>query len=422
MENKIIPYTMLSEALNSTQELIERILPEYGMPSLRIGLEKINSVLDDYLQKAQEGFPIVGYHFAFPGEYLQCYDCVPVCLEASGYFLATLLLHGVEKYYDLIANFGHPYHTCSAQKASMAFTLDDLFRFDAIITPTAPCDSTCASYPFFRYEGKFPLIIADLPFRFDEKGYEYYGNQLKLSLTKLGKEIGQEPDYKKLKMALELENKTNKLQLEIFELAKTIPSPIENMYNAVSAATAILIPGTIEKYEFYKEMLEIAKYRYRKKVHHGGEEHIRSIWPYMLTFFDISLCEYLDRELGMSILFDIFNYNFSDPINTRSDLNTMFYDMAKKGMGWPMVKQSIEFYYPFINDCVRFAKEFSADCFIFTQSLACKQFGTVPQLLKEALKEIGVPMLIIEFDVGDARMTSLATMKEKIKMFSQTLL
>jgi benzoyl-CoA reductase/2-hydroxyglutaryl-CoA dehydratase subunit BcrC/BadD/HgdB len=413
---------MLSEALNSTQELIERILPEHGMPSLRIGLEKINLVLDDYLQRAQEELPIVGSHFAFPGEYLQCYDCVPVCLEASGYFLATLLLHGVEKYYDLIANFGHPYHTCSAQKASMAFTLDDLFRFDAIITPTAPCDSTCASYPFFRYEGKFPLIIADLPFRFDEKGYKYYGNQLKLSLTKLGKEIGQEPDYEKLKKALELENKINKLQLEIFELAKTIPSPIENMYNAVSAAAAILIPGTIEKYDFYKEMLEIAKSRYRKKVHHGGKEHIRSIWPYMLTFFDISLCEYLDRELGMSILFDIFNYNFSDPINTRSDLNTMFYDMAKKGMGWPMVKQSIEFYYPFINDCVRFAKEFSADCFIFTQSLACKQFGTVPQLLKEALKEIGVPMLIIEFDVGDARMTSLATMKEKIKMFSQTLL
>ena len=422
MEDKIIPYTMLSEALNSTQELIERILPEHGMPSLRIGLDKINSALDDYLQKAQEGLPIVGYHFAFPGEYLQCYDCVPVCLEASGYFLATLLLHGVEKYYDLIANYGHPYHTCSAQKASMAFTLDNLFKFDAIITPTAPCDSTCASYPFFQYEGKFPLIIADLPFRFDEKGYQYYGNQLKLSLTKLGKEIGQEPDYNKLKKVLELENKTNKLQLEIFELAKTIPSPIENMYNAVSAAAAILIPGTIEKYEFFKEMLEIAKGRYRKKVHHGGEEHIRSIWPYMLTFFDISLCEYLDRELGMSILFDIFNYNFSDPINTRSDLNTMFYDMAKKGMGWPMVKQSIEFYYPFINDCVRFAKDFSADCFIFTQSLACKQFGTVPQLLKEALKEIGVPMLIIEFDVGDARMTSLATMKEKIKMFSQTLL
>jgi hypothetical protein len=101
----------------------------------------------------------------------------------------------------------------------------------------------------------------------------------------------------------------------------------------------------------------------------------------------------------------------------------MFYGMAKRGMGWPMIKQSIDLYYPFIEQCVNFAKEFSADCFIYTQSLACKQFGSVPQILREALKdEVGIPMLIIDFDVGDARMTSLATMKEKISMFVQTLL
>ena len=101
----------------------------------------------------------------------------------------------------------------------------------------------------------------------------------------------------------------------------------------------------------------------------------------------------------------------------------MFYGMAKRGMEWPMVKQSAEFYYSFIEDCVRMAKDFSADCFIYTQSLACKQFGSVPQLLREVLlDELGIPMLTIDFDVGDARMTSLKTFKEKISMFVQTLL
>ena len=414
---------MLLESISSTRELIERILLDYALPSLKIGLNQIEAVLTNYLEKARIGLPIVGYHFAFPGEYLSCFDCVPVCLEASGYFLATLLLHGVEKFYDLIGNWGHPFHVCSAQKFPMSCTLEDLFKFDAIITPTAPCDSTCASYPFFKYQGKFPLIIADLPYRSDKNGYQYYANQLKLSLSNLGKEIGQEPNYNKLKEALELENQINNLQLEIFDLIKKIPSPIENIYNAASAAVAIVIPGTAEKYEFYKETLAIAKNRYEKSQHYSGVEKIRSIWPYMLTFFDISLCEWLDRELGMSILFDIFNYNFSDPINTHSGLDAMFYGMAKRGMGWPMIKQSIDLYYPFIEQCVRFAKEFNADCFIFTQSLACKQFGSVPQLLREALKdEVGIPMLIIDFDVGDARMTSLSTMKEKISMFVQTLL
>jgi len=143
----------------------------------------------------------------------------------------------------------------------------------------------------------------------------------------------------------------------------------------------------------------------------------------MIIFFDLGLCEYLDRELGMSILFDIFNYNFYDPINTKSDLDTLFYGMAKKGMSLPMIKQSTEFFYPFIDDCVRLAKEFTTDCFIFTSHLGCKQFGSVPQILREALRdEVGIPMLIIDLDVGDKRMTSEKIIKDKINMFAQTLL
>ncbi len=301
--------------------------------------------------------------------------------------------------------------------------LDDLFQFDAILTPTAPCDNTCASYPFFRLEKKFPLIIADMPFRMNEKSYEYYGNQLKQSLYELGKVIGQEPDFEKMKTHIEIENRVQQIRFEIFELTKAIPSPISNIYNAVSAGTFILVSGTQENLAFYEEVLEIVKKRYKAKKHHGGEEKIRSIWPYMVTYFDMSLCEWLDRELGMSVLFDIFNYNFSEPINITSDLNTLFYGMAKKGMGWPMVRQSADFYYSSLENCLKMAKEFSADCFIYTQSLACKQFGSFPQLLREMLKdELGIPMLLIEFDVGDKRFTPLKVIKEKIKMFAQTLM
>ena len=199
---------MLLKAVSTTQELVERILPENCIPSLRIGLKYMNNGLLHYIQKAKEGAPIVGYHFAFPSEYLACFDCVPVCVEGTGYFLATLLLNGVEKYYDLINSYGHPLHTCSAQKTTMQFTLDNLFEFDALITPTAPCDSTCASYPFFKFEKDFPLIIADMPFLKEEKSYQYYANQIKSALIKFGETIGQEPDFEKLKSAIQLERET----------------------------------------------------------------------------------------------------------------------------------------------------------------------------------------------------------------------
>jgi benzoyl-CoA reductase/2-hydroxyglutaryl-CoA dehydratase subunit BcrC/BadD/HgdB len=423
LENRIIPYKMLYEAIKGTHGLVQGILPENGIPSLRIGLNYIKSVMGDYIEKAGEGLPIIGHHFSFPTEYLYCFDCVPVCIEATSYLLAALLPHGSEPFYELITNWGHPFHSCSSQKGVLGMTLDDLFQFDAIITPTAPCDNTYASYPFFKYYKKIPLLTPDLPFLKEEKSYYYHGEQIRISLERLGKIIGQEPDYNRLRKVLEIENKVTTLQLELFELKKTVPTPVENMFNAMAAAAAIYLSGREEKLKFYKDMLEIAKKRYKKRLHYGGEERIRSIWPYMIIFFDLALCEWADRELGMSILFDIFNYNFADLIDTRSDDVTMFYGMAKKAMEAPMTKQSAEFYYPFIDDCVRLAKDYNADCFIFTSHIGCKQFGSVPQILREALRdEVGIPMLLIDVDVGDARFVSEKVIRDKIALFTQTLL
>ena len=414
---------MLYEAISGTHGLVEGILPDHGIPSLRSGLRHVKSVMNDFIQKAGEGLPVIGHHFAFPTEFLHAFDCVPVCIEATTYLLSALLPDGSEPYYDLITHWGHPFHTCSSQKGTMGMTLDDLFRFDAMITPTAPCDNTYASYPFFQYYKKIPVITPDLPFLKEEKSYYYHGEQIRLGLEQLGKAIGQEPDYEKLKKAIDIENRVTKTQLEIFELKKAIPCPVENMFNAMAAAASIYLSGRPEKIKFYDEMLELAKTRYKKKLHHGGEEKIRSIWPYMIIFFDLSLCEWLDRELGMSILFDIFNYNFADPIQTNSTLDDLLYGMGKKTMEAPMVKQSAEFYYPFLEQCVQLAKDFSADCYIFTSHLGCKQFGSIPFVLKEILRdEAGIPMLLIDLDVGDKRMTSEKIIKDKITLFAQTLL
>ncbi|TXT63522.1 MAG: hypothetical protein BAJALOKI1v1_710017 [Promethearchaeota archaeon] len=420
--NKIIPYEMVLKSIRSTGELVERILPNGELDALRIGSKYIGNAVRDAVEKAKEGWPIIGHHFAFQREYLYCFDCVPVCVEGTSYLLSALLPDGIERYYDLMANWGHPFHTCSSQKGVMGMTLDNLFQFDAIITPTAPCDNTYASYPFFESKN-IPLILPDLPFLHEEKSYKYYAEQIKLSLERLGEIIGQKPDYERMRNHIKYENETYKVQMELLELRKATPCPVENLFNAISAGIAVFASGTQDKLKFYQEYLEIAKKRYKRKQSYGIDEKIRSIWPYMLIFFDLSLCEFLDRELGMTILFDIFNYNFSEPVDVSSDLDSLFYDMARRGMNMPMMKESTDFYYSFIENCVNMAKDYSADCYVFTSHVGCKQFGSVPQILREALREeCGIPMLMIDLDVGDKRFTSMKIIKDKLSIFAKTLL
>jgi len=422
VENRIIPYEMVLEAISTTNELVDRILPEKVVPSLKIGTKYIKRVLKSLIRKADEGLPIIGHHLAFQSEYLSCFDCVPVCFEGTSYLLSALLPNGVEYYNDIITSYGHPFHTCSSQKGVMGMMLDDLFRFDAIITPTAPCDNTYASYQFFAYKN-IPLILPDLPTLQGEKSYRYYGEQIKIALEKLGAIIGQEPDFEKMRKHLENENKSNLLQLELFDLRKAKPCPVDNLFNAMAAAAAVFLNGTPEKVSFLEDYLKIAKERYTKQNYNGKEEKVRCIWPFMLIFFSLELCEWLNREIGMSILFDIFNYNFSELINVDSNLESLFYQMAKRNMNLPMLKQSVEFYYPFIKTCIHLAKDFQADCFIITSHIGCKQFGAIAQVLREALKdEVGIPLLNIELDVGDKRITSVKMIKDKINTFTNTLL
>lgn len=414
---------MLLKGTATMKELVERILPATAVPSLNLCFEGLTTHYQDCIEKAGEGLPIVGHHFSFPIEYLYAFDCVPVCIESVSFMLSALLPNTVEKYFDLINHYGHPLHSCSSQKGIMGMSLDNLTHFDAIVTATSPCDNTVASYPFFRLRKNYPLVIADMPFIQNEKSFNYFGGEIRRALEKIGKIVGQEPDYKRLRKHLELENKNNQTMLEIFELKKAIPCPVDNLFNGLSSAAQIFLSGRQEKADFYNGVLENAKKRLKAGVHHGGEEKFRSIWPYMLVYFSIELCEWLDRHLGMTVLFDVFNYVFTENVRTDKDLDTMFHDMARKAMTVPMVKQSSDFYYNFIREMVQYAKDFSANCFIYTSSIACKQFGSVPQILREALKEeVGIPMLLIDIDVADTRITNLEAIKEKIKIFTQTLL
>jgi len=423
MSERIIPYHALQEIISNTYELVWRIVPKPEMTVLRDGLKALEVSLKDTIEKANDGLPIIGHHFSFPSEYLSCFDAVPVCIEGTSYLMAALTPDGSEKYYDKINSWGHPFHTCSSQKGTMGMVLDDLFQFDVITTPTGPCDNTYASYPFFAHKN-IPLVISDMPFIHESKSYEYFGQQIKMTLEEIGKVIGQEPDYKKLKQALKIENEILKYEYELLEFRKAVPCPVESMMNPMTAALHIFSSGRQEKLEFYKNIIEIIKKRVKQKETPPGmeEEKIRSIWPYMIIFFDLALCEWLDRELGMSILLDIFNYSYFDTINTK-DEEKMFYGMAKKAMDFPMIKQSTEFFEPFIEDFIQIAKDFAADCAIFTSHLGCKQFGAVPQVLREALKdEVGIPLLIVDIDVGDKRFNSTKIVKDKIKMFASTLM
>jgi benzoyl-CoA reductase/2-hydroxyglutaryl-CoA dehydratase subunit BcrC/BadD/HgdB len=297
---------------------------------------------------------------------------------------------------------------------------EKLLDFDVIATIAGPCDNGIASYPAYSEVGNIPLIINDMPYPRDERGYNYYANEFRETINDIAKIIDQEPDYSRLKKGVEYSNKAHEYLIELNQLRRLKPCPIESMANPMITAAHAYMSGTPYYADFLKDCYEIAKKRVKNNVGYGKEKY-RSVWPYMSIFFDFGFYEWLDNDIGMSQIIDIFNHFFFDLVPTKN-IDEMILGLAKKWLEYPMVRQGQTYADVMIDDYVWASKEYDIDCAILTEHIGCKQLCAATQLLKEALRDEGIPMCNIEVAVGDKRFTSLEVIKNEITEFTKTLL
>ncbi len=234
--------------------------------------------------------------------------------------------------------------------------------------------------------------------------------------------MGQEPNDEKFLKAIETENKSIQLIKELNDLKKAVPCPIESQNVPFNAASTIFFSGREERIFYLEQIIKHAKKFYKKGIKPNGEEKLRTIWPNMTLFFDIGYAEQLDREKGISTIFDIFNYVFYDAIDLNQNIDDVVKDLAGQCMDYPMIRQSQNFADTMIEDMIYLCREYKIDAAIFTNHIACKNLQPMIQLLREALRdELGIPFLSFDVDVGDKRFTSKQVIAREIDKFVETL-
>lgn len=421
------PLEYMYQASRSTFALVDGAVPAHELQVFRNFLRLLNEVCADMVTQARAGKPLVGTHFAFPSELLHAFDAVPVVFETLSYATSAFFTAGTEADYDRAIAYGHPYHTCTSQKGVIGMALRDAyFDVDAIAIPTSPCDNTMSSYQFFSEVQGVPTVVADMPYLHDARGYAYFAGQLEAMINELAGILEQAPDYDRFRAAIRHSSDAIRYLAEINDLRAAVPCPVESMFNPLGSMVQNFFAGRPQKAEFYRHVRDLARARVKRGSRSGGlesEEKIRSVWPYMSVFFSVEIYEWMDRQLGMSNVCDAFNHFFFDPIDADAPLETILAGLARQSMEYPMTRQSESFCDVFLEDAVFLCKKYKADCAIFTAHLGCKQSVSIIQLMREVLKdELGIPMLTIELDIGDKRMTPAAEIKRKLAQFAETLL
>lgn len=384
-------------------------------------------------QSKKDQKPIVMTNFCFPPELIYALDCYPMCQEIGS--VALSFTREVLRYIDIAEENGIDSAQCNAQKVWIgASMLGEAPVPDYIVYGSQPCDSTNAQYQVLHeiYPDK-PTFTIDIPYwhydqennYFDPKTLPYVAQQLKNLIHWLEKRINRKMDHERFTSIIQNSNKTRELILETMELMKAVPAPLASGAAVNNYGVLLTCGGLPEAVEYATTIRDVAKRRVKEKrgamASQGLEEKVRVMWVYLPVFFDIFIFNWMERKFGATTIMDMLGYTKCQLINMKDD-NSIYEGLATQVLDVPMGRQSRGPADYYLDDLMRIGKDYKADCAIYGGHMGCKHSHAMAMMMKEVIEEeLGIPCLTFELDCIDSRPVTNKEVKQKLKLFFESL-
>ena len=253
---------------------------------------------------------------------------------------------------------------------------------------------------------------------------KYVVEELKGLVAFLEKQTGRKMDWDKLNAIIDIANETLRTWAEVDEIRKAVPSPMptQDAMNIMVPATFLL--GTQEALDFYRALRDEVKHRADNKIGVIENEKYRVLWGAGLPpWHSLRIYNYFE-SLGAVFPIEV-GYRTWAPVNIPSHVThplerlawrffnqqTYRYEKAQKHTGDPNVELLLDL----IDD-------YKIDGVVMHRVFTCRtaHVGLMHQL--RLLKEyVGLPQLLLEGDIVDARLFSEADTNMKINAFIEAV-
>ena len=431
--NKLIErYTYLKKVADAIAKSNENFLLEAAF--LGIILDYYKSLYNAETNK----IPIVLTNAGIPVEFSYAAKLFPLLQEMGTNLLAGAGSQNHLNYIDFAEKMGIPMENCNNIKIWIGAMIQDITpRPDIIIYADFPCDSTTIEWQIIKNYWRVPTFAFDVPYWhydktnefYDEKTLPYYVSQLKEMIKFIEKNTHTIITFDKLKESFERSNQARNYILEIQELLRAKPNPLNSDISYTLYLTILTSGGLPGKpVEYMKMVRDKAIYNYKRKVsaiserYEGKEEKYRCFWTCMPVYFDPLTFTWMEERFHISTVMNMMGNQIAQPVDTTSE-ESLLTDLSKNILNLPMGRQlrgPLEY---LLDDIIRTIKEYQVDFCIWGGHIACKQSWGIANLVKQLVQErIGVPTLIFEVDDLDGRVVTSRSIKKTIRDFVKNVL
>jgi benzoyl-CoA reductase/2-hydroxyglutaryl-CoA dehydratase subunit BcrC/BadD/HgdB len=357
--------------------------------------------------------PVVWISAFTPSEIPYAFDLNPILPEV----IASLAAHlGVSEHTISIAE-RNLYSTdlCSFYRCGAGLALGGyLPKPDLIISTSHLCDG---AHRFFHNMGRLfgcDHYLIDVPYGNDGRAHTYLVDELNDLADFVGKRTGHHLDEERAAEVLELSNRTRRVMLEINELRRRVPSPFsgsEGMSYVLGMSFSTL--GSKVGLAFFRALHGVIRERVNRAEGVVGEEKYRLLWlhhirPYYPnTIFDIL------GGLGAVVSFEEANHIYWEPMDPKHPLEGLASKMLSN-FGCGPIEHRIE-------AISEMARKYRVDGTIHFSHWGCRQSCGGSHMIRDVMRERGVPALVLDGDGVDVRNYSEGQTMTRLEAFIEML-
>jgi benzoyl-CoA reductase subunit B len=299
------------------------------------------------------------------------------------------------------------------------FQREELPPLSLVVSTNTVCDHAYKTGETLSRMCNCPSFFIDRPYYRNEQSETYLFAQLQNLVNFLEEATGYKMDYQRFSHVIEVSGKTMRNLAEIYELRKSVPSPIHNADYFKSVLLEWNCAGTEEFLLYSQQCLEEIKDKVAKGIGAASEEKYRILFLYLGPTFDMEILDWMEKEYGAMVVMDALSaWSFNEPMDPRQPIESL----GKKFYYRATSRQFLGPLNPFIEETLRDAHEFKADGAIFFGNIGCNQGCTTSKPLRDALqKHLNMPTLVVDVDNVDPTFSSTEEVKEKLEGFFELL-
>lgn len=301
--------------------------------------------------------------------------------------------------------------SCAYHRSVMGAVLKNAMpEPDFIIGTSSPCTAGLAIIENFARQYKKDFFILNVPQNNSPEAIDYLAAQIQEMTLFVADHTNRPLSRQDLGTALEFFNQSSRLLKEIYDLAKTKPSPVDNGFLKDFGTVMALLMGTREGVDicqaFKDELL------FRIKTSQAPKEKIRLMWIQNRIQYPFPINEMLE-DLGAKIVVDELNDVTWEPM----DPDNPFESIARRIISIPFSMSSSRR----ISHMQDLAREYQIDGAINPCHWGCRQGTGTRGLITQGFKELNLPVLNLEIDCVDSRNLAKGQIETRVEAFLEML-